>query len=147
MDPFAQLRIWKCGGLSPLELFQRTRREFRNRQLSARCAQFAYYSMLAIMPLLIVIVVAIRYMPIEGVLGSFLNLLETDIPARNLPGVSQSNTQRATGKLYHLYCAEPLDFFICRFAPFSYNRRRPECRLRPSTTSPQNPPPTCSRWQ
>ncbi|MDP7268610.1 MAG: YhjD/YihY/BrkB family envelope integrity protein, partial [Pirellulales bacterium] len=80
MDPFAQLRIWKCGGLRPLELFQRTRREFRNRQLSARCAQFAYYSMLALMPLLIVIVVAIRYMPVEGVLGSFLNLLERIFP-------------------------------------------------------------------
>lgn len=80
MNPLAQLRIWKFGGLSPLELLQRTHREFRDRQLSARCAQFAYYSMLGMMPLLIVIVIAIRYMPIEGILNNFLGLLERTFP-------------------------------------------------------------------
>ena len=80
LDPFAQLRIWNLGGLSPVELLVRTVREFRERQLSARCAQFAYFSMLTMMPLLIVMVYAIGHMPIEGLLVSFLTLLEKTLP-------------------------------------------------------------------
>jgi membrane protein len=80
MDPLAQLQVWKFGGLSPLELVTRTFREFRDRQLSARCAQFAYFSMLAMMPLLMVLVFAIGRMPIHGMLGSFLSLLERTLP-------------------------------------------------------------------
>jgi membrane protein len=81
LDPFTQLKIWNFGGLSPQELLRRTLREFRERQLSARCAQFAYFSMLAMMPLLIVMVYAIGQMPIHGLLGSFLTLLEKTLPA------------------------------------------------------------------
>jgi membrane protein len=80
LDPFTQLGIWNFGGLSPQELLRRTLREFRDRQLSARCAQFAYFSMLAMMPLLIVMVYAIGQMPIHGLLGSFLTLLEKTLP-------------------------------------------------------------------
>ncbi len=79
-DSFAQLKIWKFGGLTPQELVRRTRREFRERQLSARSAQFAYFSMLAMMPLLIVLVYIIGQMPIHGLLGSFLMLLEKTLP-------------------------------------------------------------------
>ena len=81
IDPFAQLRIWKFGGLTPYELGKRTLLEFRERQLSARCAQFAYFSILAMMPLLIVLVYAIGQMPIHGLLGSFLVLLEKTLPS------------------------------------------------------------------
>ncbi len=81
IDPFAQLKIWNFGGLTPQELLRRTLEEFRERQLSARCAQFAYFSMLAMMPLLIVLVYAIGQMPIHGLLGSFLMLLEKTLPA------------------------------------------------------------------
>jgi len=80
MDPSTHLRLWKFGGLSPLELAQRTWRGFRDGQLAARCAQFAYYSMLAMVPLLIVIVAAIGFMPIDGVLGSSLKLLQRALP-------------------------------------------------------------------
>ena len=81
IDPVAQLKIWKFGGLRPLDLVRRTLLEFRERQLSARCAQFAYFSMLAMMPLLIVLVYVIGQMPIRGLLGSFLMLLEKMLPS------------------------------------------------------------------
>ena len=81
LDPFVQFRIWNFGGLSPQQLLLRTIGEFRERQLSARCAQFAYFSMLAMMPMLIVMVYAIGQMPIHGLLGSFLQLLEKTLPA------------------------------------------------------------------
>ena len=80
-DPFVQFKIWNLGGLSPQQLLRQTLSEFRERQLSARCAQFAYFSMLAIMPMLIVMVYAIGQMPIQGLLGSFLELLEKTLPA------------------------------------------------------------------
>ena len=81
IEPFAQLRVWNFGGLTLYELVQRTWHEYRERQLSARCAQFAYFSMLAMMPMLIVLVYAIGQMPIQGLLGSFLLLLEKTLPS------------------------------------------------------------------
>jgi len=72
--------MWKLGDLSPWNLVRLTLRMFSENQLSARCAQFAFYSMLAMMPLLIIIVAGVGLMPLEGVLGSFLRVLDRSLP-------------------------------------------------------------------
>ena len=72
--------MWKFAGLSPWQVARQTLAAYTANHLSAHSAQFAYYSMLAIVPLLITVVACVGYLPLHGVLGSFLQALERGLP-------------------------------------------------------------------
>lgn len=71
---------WRLGGLSLRDLTVRTVKGFRENQLDARSAQFAYYSMLALAPLLILTIGGVAQLPLSGVLKSFLNAVGAGLP-------------------------------------------------------------------
>jgi membrane protein len=72
--------LWRLGGLTPWEVLVRSLAGFRRNHLDARAAQFAYYSMLAVAPLLILLIAAIAHLPLEGVLDSFLDGVGRTMP-------------------------------------------------------------------
>ena len=80
MSDSPDLKMWRFGGLGWFELVTRTRRAFLNNHLSARCAQFAFYCMLALVPLLIITIAAIALLPLKGVVSSFLRVLKRGLP-------------------------------------------------------------------
>ena len=69
---------WKQ--LHPLKIAVRTWRAFQDNQLHARCAQFAYYSMLGLIPLLIVTLSVIAILPLDGMMDSLYSVLERTMP-------------------------------------------------------------------
>lgn len=71
----------RLGGLSLWELAKRTYLEYCRNQLAAKSAQFAYYSILALAPLLILTIAGIAQLPVTGVLGGFLRLLKQGLPS------------------------------------------------------------------
>lgn len=75
-----QLRLWRLGGLSPWEFVKRTASGWKDHQLSAKSAEFAYYSMLSLVPLLILAIAALARFPIVGMLERFELLLERTLP-------------------------------------------------------------------
>ena len=75
------LKPWKLGGLTPWEVARRAAREFRRQHLDARSAQFAYYAMLAIAPLLILTIAALAQLPLDGALDAFLAGADRALPA------------------------------------------------------------------
>ncbi|MBT6153170.1 MAG: YihY/virulence factor BrkB family protein [Planctomycetaceae bacterium] len=78
--PVSLKTLWRLGGLSILELVMRTIRERRSHQLDARSAQFSYYSMLALAPLLILIIASVAQLPLDNVLESFLRAIKAGLP-------------------------------------------------------------------
>lgn len=70
----------RLGGLSLWELVKRTYLEYSRNQLAAKSAQFAYYSILALAPLLILTIAGIAHLPVVGILGAFLKLLKQGLP-------------------------------------------------------------------
>src|SRR5262245_22770314 len=74
--------LWRLGGLAPGQLLRRSVNGFREHQLDARSAQFAFYAMLAIAPLLIVIIAIVAQFPIQGaqVLDSFRHTVGAGMP-------------------------------------------------------------------
>lgn len=74
------VRLWKFGGLTPWELFRRVFRGYADKHFGARSAQFAYYSLLALFPLLILIIAAVAHLPLEGVLKSSLDAADRGLP-------------------------------------------------------------------
>lgn len=72
--------LWRLGGLSVWKLMMRTIRERRSHQLDARSAQFSYYSMLALAPLLILIIASVAQLPLDDVLESFLRAIKAGLP-------------------------------------------------------------------
>lgn len=73
-------KLWRLGGLSIRELLVRTLRERKSNQLDARSAQFSYYSMLAVAPLLILIIGCVAQLPLDDVLESFLRAIKAGLP-------------------------------------------------------------------
>lgn len=73
-------RLWRFGGLSPLELVVRSVKEYRANHFDARSAQFAYYSMLALFPLLILLIAAIARLPFSGVIDNALDAAHRALP-------------------------------------------------------------------
>ena len=73
-------RLRWLGGLTPIEVAIAAVRAFRRENLDARSAQFAYYSMQALAPLLIVALAAVAQMPIDGVLQSFMEGTDRALP-------------------------------------------------------------------
>ena len=59
------MTLWRFGGLSGFQLLREPVHGFRLNQLDARSAQFAYYSMLALAPLLIVLIASVVQLPLE----------------------------------------------------------------------------------
>jgi len=70
----------RLGGLSLWELAKRTYLEYSRNQLAAKSAQFAYYSIFALAPLLILTIAGLAHLPIAGVLTGFLRLLNQGLP-------------------------------------------------------------------
>jgi membrane protein len=66
-------RLWRFGGLSPWELAVRSVKGYRANHFDARSAQFAYYSMLALFPLLILLIAAVALLPLSGVIENSLD--------------------------------------------------------------------------
>jgi len=62
-NPIRRIMRWK-----PLRIFFRALGDFRRNHLDARSAQFAYYSMLATAPLLILTIAVVSHLPLDGVL-------------------------------------------------------------------------------
>jgi|SRR5579872_2490356 len=66
-------RLWRFGGLSPWRLAVRTFEGYRQNRLGLSSAAFAYYSMLALFPLLILIIAASARLPLSGVIDNSLD--------------------------------------------------------------------------
>jgi membrane protein len=71
---------WRRGRLSLLDVARRSAKSFRKHQLDARSAQFAYYCLLALAPLLIVLIALIVQFPIAGLMGAFLDAVDEGLP-------------------------------------------------------------------
>ena len=52
-------RLWKFGGLTPWQLIVRSWLGYRRNHFDGYSARFAYYSMLALFPLLILLIAAL----------------------------------------------------------------------------------------
>lgn len=73
-------RLWRLGGLSPWQLIVQSLRGYRENHFDARSAQFAYYSMLALFPLLILLIAAIARLPVSGVVENSLDAAHRALP-------------------------------------------------------------------
>jgi membrane protein len=96
-------RLWKFGGLSPWRLLVRSAQSYRKHQFDTLSAQFAYYSMLAIFPLLILLIAALARLPLSDVLDNALdaarNALAEDI-YNLIEGQIRDIQARSTNKLF-----------------------------------------------
>lgn len=73
-------RLWRFGGLSFWQVVLRSIRGYRANHFDARSAQFAYYSMLALFPLLILLIAAMARLPFGGVLDNALDAAHRALP-------------------------------------------------------------------
>lgn len=73
-------RLWKFGGLTPWQLILRSWRGYRDNHFDGYSARFAYYSMLALFPLLILLIAAIARLPLSGVLENSLDAADRALP-------------------------------------------------------------------
>src|SRR5579863_4829146 len=73
-------RLWRFGGLSVWQLVVRSIRGYRANHFDARSAQFAYYSMLALFPLLILLLGALARLPVGGVVDNALDGAKNVLP-------------------------------------------------------------------
>lgn len=95
----ATLRLWRLGGLSWWTLLRRARLAYRENQFDARSAQFAYYSLLALFPLLILLLAVLAHLPISGVIENSLDAAHRGLPqnvaqllARQVSDIRQHST-------------------------------------------------------
>lgn len=75
------MQLWRFGGLSLRELLARSLRGFAGNQFGARSTQFAYFSLLAFFPLLILLLAALARLPIAGILENSLEAADRGLPA------------------------------------------------------------------
>lgn len=73
-------RLWQFGGLSVWQLAVRSIRGYNANQFGGVSAQFAYYSMLALFPLLIVLIAAVARLPFTGILDNALDAMQRALP-------------------------------------------------------------------
>jgi membrane protein len=71
---------WQFGGLSPWQVVVRSWRGYSHNRFNGRSAQFAYYSMLSLFPLLILVIAAIARLPLAGVLENALDAAQRALP-------------------------------------------------------------------
>lgn len=94
-------RLWRFGGLSFWQLAVRSVRGYRANRFDGVSAQFAYYSMLALFPLLILLIAAVARLPIGGVLDNALDAAQRALPeeiyhllARQIRDIQAHSTAR-----------------------------------------------------
>src|SRR5665213_3656019 len=73
-------RLWQFGGLSAWQLVVRSIRGYNANQFGGVSAQFAYYSMLALFPLLILLIAAVARLPFAGILDNALDAMQRALP-------------------------------------------------------------------
>ncbi|WP_417392714.1 YihY/virulence factor BrkB family protein [Gimesia sp.] len=73
--------MWKFGGLTLWDLMIQTLKGYDKHHLSAHSAQFAYYSIFTLFPLLIVIIGCLAQLPIRGVILSVENAINQGLPS------------------------------------------------------------------
>ena len=74
---------WRGHGLRPWTVLNRVRKDFRRRDhLDAFSAQYAYYGLLVIPPILILIIHAASKLPWEGLLDSLIRGASDSMPAQ-----------------------------------------------------------------
>lgn len=96
-------RLWKFGGLSVWQLLIRTAKGYRKHQFDTLAAQFAYYSMLALFPLLIVIIAALARLPLADVLDNALDAARNALAPevyQLIEGQIRDIQARSTNKLF-----------------------------------------------
>ena len=71
---------WNLGGLRFHQVVVRAVHGFREHHLDARSAQFAYYAMLFIAPLLILLIAAFAQLPLEGEIESLTETTDRALP-------------------------------------------------------------------
>jgi membrane protein len=71
---------WNLGGLRFHQVAVRAVHGFREHHLDARSAQFAYYAMLFIAPLLILLIAAFAQLPLEGEIESLTETTDRALP-------------------------------------------------------------------
>jgi len=79
-EPIDLLTLWRLGGLSVIEVAFCALKSYRQHQLSARSAQFAYYAMLMFAPLLIVVIATVALFPVDGMIDNFLRAIDVGLP-------------------------------------------------------------------
>lgn len=72
--------LWHLGGRSPWQIGFEAARDYRRHRLSGQCAQFAYYALLALPPMLILVVAAVSRLPVAGVMENFHAALQRGLP-------------------------------------------------------------------
>lgn len=82
LDPRSSGRpsLWRLGGLSIFRIGVESFRGYRRNRLSGQCAQFAYYALLALAPMLILLVAVVSRLPVSGVLENFHTAIEGGMP-------------------------------------------------------------------
>lgn len=98
------LRLWKQGVLSPVKVFHDAWRSYSDQHCDARSAQFAYYSLLALCPLLILLIALVAHLPVQGVLESSLEAAGGGLPKemydvldRQIKGIQLHSTWKFIG--------------------------------------------------
>jgi membrane protein len=100
-------RLWNFGGLSLWQLLVRSIRGYRANHFDARSAQFAYYSVLAIFPALILLIAALAQLPLQGILDNALDAANHALPkdvAELLVEQIREIQQRSTFSLMTVSC-------------------------------------------
>lgn len=72
--------MWKFGGLTLWDLIRQSLKGYNKHRLSAQSAQFAYYAMFTLVPLLIVIIACAAQLPIRGIVLSMENAINQGLP-------------------------------------------------------------------
>ena len=75
-----KLALWRFGGLPIWKIAWLTSTGFKDNHLGARCAQFAFYSMLVIAPMLILIIGGVSNLPISNSIDQLLESLGRNLP-------------------------------------------------------------------
>lgn len=72
--------MWRFGGLTPWDLILQSLKGYNHHRLSAHSAQFAYYAIFTLFPLLIVIIGCVAQLPIKGLILSMENAINQGFP-------------------------------------------------------------------
>ena len=72
--------MWKFGGLTLWDLIRLSFKGYTQHRLGAHSAQFAYYAIFTLVPLLIVIIALVAQLPIQGIIRSAENAINQGLP-------------------------------------------------------------------
>jgi len=72
--------LWNLQGLTIWQLFAQSHRRYRENHFGGSCAQFAYYSLLALAPLLIILIAFSAKLPLDDLIESFESAIAGGLP-------------------------------------------------------------------